>query len=1084
MGNQDGVSLTNNAAMTYTDPESGTVTLTDSENMNVREPVLSIAKSLNQPFPIAANSTVTYTVVVQHDAASNWDAYDAVITDTIPAEFDAATLAIAGVTASGITPPTASATGGVVRVPASGAFDLPQGAVVTVTFTADLAAGYIPGPSIDNTAAVVWTTTSGPNPNERNSGPSGEPDGQDPLDGGTLNDYEVSATAGFNQADFGDLPNSYGTTYASSGAHHFIDGVTYLGAGVDADGNGQPTNGADGDDTDAAGDDEDGVQFGAPFTPGASVDITVTASTAGYLNAWFDWDNDGSLDATDRVFTDQPLSAGANVLTVNVPAGISPASLYSRFRFTSGQNQATSPTGQAPNGEVEDYVLMSLGDTVWFDNGAGATGVANDGIMNGSEAGISSVTVELYRAGQTPGTDTPIVTDATDGSGSYFFYGLPPGDYVVHIPASQFGSSAPLAGLASSAGAGNANVDNEQTVDENGVDEPNPPANGVSSASTTLTPGTELLDNGNSNPTIDFGFVEVDWGDLPSASYETVLADNGARHLIDGQAFLGAGVDAELDGQPTNTALGDDNDGNDDEDGVIFLDPLIPGRDARIQVTAGSAGYLNAWVDFNADGTMSPGDQIAADMQLTVPGVYTITVTVPADAAGAATIYSRFRFTSYAPAGSVGFTGLANDGEVEDYALVSLGDLVWLDANRNGTQDGGAAEPGIDGVVLNLLDNLGNAITDANSNPITTTTSGGGFYYFGGLPEGNYVVEVAPSNWNAGSVFGSGGAYEGALGSPGQGDDDQDNTDDNGNNDDTAALGAGMRSTTINLTLGAEPTTDGDTNANSDLTIDFGVYTPVSIGSYVWLDANNDGAQDGESGVAGATVSLLVDDGTGTFVTATDVNGVLVSDQTTLADGLYNFTNLPPGDYRVQVTPPAGYLPSTAQTAGDDNDAENDSNIASQPVAGTYESGTFTLVSKGEPTESGSRAGDNQDDAQETDGNMTVDFGFFRPVSVGDYVWIDANADGVQDGGEIGLQNATVELLDTAGNSVTDVNGNPVGTQTTGVDGLYSFTDLYPGDYVVRVTPPAGYIFSPGGADPDTDASNTDSNGYDNVGNI
>ncbi|HFQ94343.1 MAG TPA: isopeptide-forming domain-containing fimbrial protein, partial [Anaerolineae bacterium] len=1083
MGNQDGVSLTNNAAMTYTDPESGTVTLTDSENMNVLEPVLSIAKSLNQPFPIAAGSTVTYTVVVQHDASSNWDAYDLVITDTLPAEFDPATLA-ASVTASGIAAPGVSVDtiNGIVRVPSVGTFDLPQGAVVTVTITADLAAGYIPGPSIDNTAAVVWTTTSGPNPNERNGGPTGEPDGQDPLDGGALNDYEVSATAGFNQADFGDLPDSYGTTYASSGAHHFIDGVTYLGAGVDADGDGQPTNGADGDDTDAAGDDEDGVQFGAPFTPGTSVDITVTASAAGYLNAWFDWDNDGSLDTTDQVFTDQPLSAGANVLTVNVPAGISPASLYSRFRFTSGASQAASPTGQAPNGEVEDYVLMSLGDTVWFDNGAGG-GIANNGIMDGAEAGIAGVTVQLYRAGQTPGADTPIATDTTDGSGSYFFYGLPPGDYVVHIPASQFGGSAPLEGLASSAGAGDANVDNNQDTDENGVDEPNPPANGVSSASTTLTPGTELLDNGNSNPTIDFGFVEVDWGDLPSASYETVLADNGARHLIDGQTFLGAGVDAELDGQPADTALGDDNNGSpDDEDGVIFLDPLIPGRDARIQVTPGSDGYLNAWIDFNADGVIAAGEQIAADMQLTGGTPVTLTVSVPAGAAVSDTIYSRFRFTSYDPAGSVGFTGLANDGEVEDYALVSLGNLVWLDANRNGTQDGGPAEPGIDGVVLNLLDGSGSAINDANGNPITTTTSGGGFYYFGGLPEGNYVVEVAPSNWNAGSVFGTGGAYEGALGSPGQGGDDQDNTDDNGNNDDTAALGAGMRSVPINLTLGAEPTTDGDTNANSDLTIDFGVYTPVSIGSYVWLDANNDGAQDGESGVAGAIVSLLVDDGTGTFVTATHVDGTAVANQTTGADGLYNFTNLPPGNYRVRVTPPAGYLPSSVQTAGEDA-AEDDSNIASQPVAGTYESGTFTLVSKGEPTESGSRAGDNQDNAQETDGNMTVDFGFFRPVSVGDYVWIDANADGVQDTGETGLQNAVVELFDSAGSPVTDASGSPVISQTVGASGLYTFTNLYPGDYIVRVTPPAGYILSPGGSDPD-DNVNTDSNGYDNAGNI
>lgn len=1067
IGNQDGVSIRNRGSLRYTNPNTGeTVTLANNRYINVIEPVLSIDKTIDQPFPIGPGTTITYTVVMAHDGSSNHDAFDLVMTDTLPAEFDPATITVVNVDAAGTAVPTTEVNAGVLTVPATsdtGTFDMPQGAVVTVTFTVDLAAGYVPGPQINNTAGLVWSTINGPDANERDGG-NPLPDDTGLLDSGVLDDYEVNDTVGFNLADFGDLPNPYPTTDANGGGLHFLDGTTYLGAGVDADVDGQPSSGANGDDSDVSGDDEDGVTFDAPLTPGTAVDITVNASADGYLNAWFDWNNNGSLgDAGETIFTDEPLTAGNNTLTINIPAGISPASLYARFRFTSATGQATTPTGQAPDGEIEDYVLLSLGDTVWFDNGAGT---ANDGVLNGGETGIPLVDVELYRNTQTPGTDTPIAIDTTDGSGNYFFYGLPPGNYVVHIPAAEFGTGATLEGLASSAGAGNANTNNDQNVDENGVDEPNPPANGISSASTTLTPGTELLDNGNSNPTIDFSLVEVDWGDLPIT---TLLVDDGARHLIDGVTYLGAGVNADVDGQPDTAALGDDNDGNDDEDGVVFLNPLVPGRNAQIQVTASVAGYLNAGIDFNGNGIIDVGDQIATDLALTA-GVNTFTVTVPTDATAVNTMYGRFRFSANTGE-STTITGLAPNGEVEDYALVSLGNRVWLDSNADGTQDGG--EIGIDGVVMNLLDGTGTAVTDFNGAVITTTTTGGGYYYFGGLNEGSYIVEVAPENWDADSIFGTGGAYEGALGSPGTGADNQDNTDDNGSNDGVAAVGAGMRSTAIALALNGEPTNEDSqetvANANSDLTIDFGVYTPVSVGNFIWLDADADGTQDGgEPGIANATVTLL----DASLNPVNDIYGNLVTSQTTAADGLYNFTNLVPGDYIVRVAPPANHY-LTSGGADPDNNSNTDSNGYNN--TGNIESLPVTLASRSEPA-----AGTDGDD---TDGNATVDFGFFQPVNLGNYIWFDADGDGMQDGGEIGLVGATVELLDTGLNPVNNVNGNPVTSQTTVAGGLYNFVDLVPGEYIVQVTPPAGYVLTSGGADPD-DNDNTDSNGYDNAGDI
>jgi uncharacterized repeat protein (TIGR01451 family) len=89
-------------------------------------------------------------------------------------------------------------------------------------------------------------------------------------------------------------------------------------------------------------------------------------------------------------------------------------------------------------------------------------------------------------------------------------------------------------------------------------------------------------------------------------------------------------------------------------------------------------------------------------------------------------------------------------------------------------------------------------------------------------------------------------------------------------------------------------------------------------------------------------------------------------------------------------------------------------------------------------------------------------------VSVGNYVWIDANGDGEQnDAHHPIVGNLAVSLLDETG---------VVSSTTTDASGFYSFSNLIPGVYSVMVTPPTGYTVTTGGADPDTDPSDTDSN--------
>ncbi len=55
-------------------------------------------------------------------------------------------------------------------------------------------------------------------------------------------------------------------------------------------------------------------------------------------------------------------------------------------------------------------------------------------------------------------------------------------------------------------------------------------------------------------------------------------------------------------------------------------------------------------------------------------------------------------------------------------------------------------------------------------------------------------------------------------------------------------------------------------------------------------------------------------------------------------------------------------------------------------------------------------------------------------ATVGDFVWVDQNGNGIQDSGEPGVANLTVQLLNSA--------GTVVATTTTNSSGKYSFTNI------------------------------------------
>lgn len=503
------------------------------------------------------------------------------------------------------------------------------------------------GQSVTGNTYARFRFTGGNNPNN-NLSFTGE------WDNGEVEDYRISINeAAPPEFDFGDADDDYPVLLPNGARHIIVQGI-HLGALIDAEEDGQPLPDADGDDLLDGNDDEDGVTFNN-FVVGTTGTFTVNASTIGTLNAWIDFNDDGDWGtAGDQIFIDQPLVSGDNVLTFNIPASTPIGRKYARFRFSTASGLSFS--GLAPDGEVEDYSIIigtilplpsSIGDFVWFDDNRSGIQDSNVGIP---EPGAAGITVHLFDSISI----NPIATTTTDVSGNYQFTGLFPGTYLIQvIPPSTHQITAK-------------DVGSDDTIDSD-CD----PSTGLSDII--------VLGSGENITSVDCGLLlkavatdDLDFGDAPDPAYPTLLASDGARHIISQNVFLGTLIDSEFDGQPSPGADGDDNNNLDDEDGVTF-GSLVINSTANITVFSSIPGFLNAWLDFNADGTWSLDEQIFTDEPLHTNGANLLEFPIPVSINGKLTIigntYVRFRFTSFNTVGSLQPNGQAADGEVEDYRI-------------------------------------------------------------------------------------------------------------------------------------------------------------------------------------------------------------------------------------------------------------------------------------------------------------------------------------------------------------------------------------------------------------------------------
>ena len=171
----------------------------------------------------------------------------------------------------------------------------------------------------------------------------------------------------------------------------------------------------------------------------------------------------------------------------------------------------------------------------------------------------------------------------------------------------------------------------------------------------------------NGAPSITYSQIETldvfEYGD--AAGDGTLSLDNGPRHRLGTPLRLGSQLDPEADGLPSALANGDDLSSQDDEDGVFLPANLISQFKATVFVYASQASKLDAWIDYNQDGTFSSDEQIATSRSM-VAGVNQFEFRVPLDAVDGVT-NSRFRLST---SGGLSPVGQAEDGEVEDHSIL------------------------------------------------------------------------------------------------------------------------------------------------------------------------------------------------------------------------------------------------------------------------------------------------------------------------------------------------------------------------------------------------------------------------------
>jgi CshA-type fibril repeat protein len=212
---------------------------------------------------------------------------------------------------------------------------------------------------------------------------------------------------------------------------------------------------------------------------------------------------------------------------------------------------------------------------------------------------------------------------------------------------------------------------------------------------------------------------------------------------------------------------------------------------------------------------------------------------------------------------------------------------------------------------------------------------------------------------------------------------------------------------------------------------------PAKIGNFVWLDSNRNGIQDEtELPLKDIEVKLYNENKELLLTTKTD------------SQGEYYFNEVFAGKHYLKFAIPSGYT-ITTKGAGADKSKDSDVNT----------NGKTTLFM-----------------VQEGVDDLSIDLGLYPSLTnLGDKVFLDSNANGIQDSDENqGVANVTVKLYREDNTLIEET--------TTTSTGQYFFRNLVPANYYIQFMVPQNYKVSPqnqGGNE--SDDSDADSSGKTEV---